>query len=388
MPRISLWKDKKSLNYKFFDNHARQAINIGGTLVYVHKYLGPKEKNVVNLNLEESPYDKISENLNEEEQIPDVFLNSSESSEITEMDIQDIFYLENRDRKYDPNIYEIKAHYNPTDVEFDLRQFGLMLANDTLNVTFHYNDMVERIGRRIIPGDVLEFPHLRQEQLDERKMAINKYYVVEDAHRPSNGYDVNWWNHLWAVRAVPIHNQQEYFDILEKEMENFYGEGTGETLADQISILDRELEITDNISKAAREEVGRRKFIHKHIYIVPRIDEQGREYPFDPRIDEYPVLAFGDGIPPNGTEVKKGTVFPENPVEGEYFLRTDYNPAILFQRKGNVWKRIEANWRTPWVPAHDSLKRFINQEGEMKHENTGKVLKKRQFVSRALKPDL
>lgn len=387
MPRINLWKSKKSLNYKFFDNHARQAINIGGTAIFVHKYIGPKEKNVVNLDNEDSFYDNINENINTEEESPEFSLNN-DNSETNETDIQDIFYLENRDRKYDPNIYELRGHYNPTDVDFDLRQFGLLLTNDTLNITFHYNDMVERLGRRIIPGDVLELPHLRQEQIDDTKFPVNKYYVVEDAHRPSDGYDVHWWNHLWRVRAVPINNQQEYFDILERELTDFYGDGTGEKLSQQISTENRDQEITDRILEAATRQVSRRKFMHKHIYIVPRIDEDGNEIPFDPSVDEYPVLAFGDGIPPNGIQVNSGNIFPENPSEGEYFLRTDYTPPVLFRRKGSVWVREEANWRTPWVPAHDSLKRFLNATGEIKHENTGKTISKRQPISRALKPNL
>ena len=71
--------------------------------------------------------------------------------------------MENRDRKYDPDVFELRGVYNVSDNDFDLTQFGLFLTNDTLFISFHINDMVERMGRRLMPGDVIELPHLRDE---------------------------------------------------------------------------------------------------------------------------------------------------------------------------------------------------------------------------------
>jgi len=40
MPRLSLWRENRSNDYKFFNDRAREQFTIGGTGINVHKYLG------------------------------------------------------------------------------------------------------------------------------------------------------------------------------------------------------------------------------------------------------------------------------------------------------------------------------------------------------------
>ena len=42
--------------------------------------------------------------------------------------------------------------YNVQDADFNLSQFGMFLQNDTLFLTVHLNDIVERIGRKPMSG--------------------------------------------------------------------------------------------------------------------------------------------------------------------------------------------------------------------------------------------
>jgi len=131
MPRISLWKDGRHTNdYKFHDRNISEQFTVGGTSMHVHKYLGPKEV---------SGSDDATQ--------PDI-LDPTESS------IQDILFLENRDRKYDPDIYNLRGMYRMSDTDFDLSQFGLFLASDTIFITFHLKDMYDMVGRKIMAGDV------------------------------------------------------------------------------------------------------------------------------------------------------------------------------------------------------------------------------------------
>ena len=74
--------------------------------------------------------------------------------------IQDLLFLENRDRKYEKDIYRLRGHYNVQNLDFDLSQFGLFLSNDTIFITVHYNDMIDILGRKMMVGDVIELPHL------------------------------------------------------------------------------------------------------------------------------------------------------------------------------------------------------------------------------------
>ena len=58
-----------------------------------------------------------------------------------------MLFLENRDRKYSKDIFELRAQYNLGDNDsFDLTQFGMFLANDTLFFNFHIESMVEALG--------------------------------------------------------------------------------------------------------------------------------------------------------------------------------------------------------------------------------------------------
>ena len=182
MPRLSLYKPFKGNDFKFMDRSIREQFDIGGVGVHVHKYLGPKAQTNGD-DPSEPDYGSGLEvnNITGQEDNPEGL--------IDETNIQDLLFMENRDRKYDPDVFELRGVYNVTDNDFDLTQFGLFLTNDTLFITFHTNDMVEKLGRRLMPGDVIELPHLRDELLlTAGKDAINKFYVVQDASRGSEGF--------------------------------------------------------------------------------------------------------------------------------------------------------------------------------------------------------
>ena len=178
MPRLSLYKPTKTNDYHYMDRNIREQFSIGGTGVHVHKYLGPavtQDKN-----------DPAQPNYIDVNRSTNGFINVNI---INETKVQDLLFMENRDRKYDKDIYELRGVYNVQDTDFDLTQFGLFLSNDMLYMTFHMNEMVEIMGRRLMPGDVLELPHLRDALLlNADKKAINKYYVVNDANRGAEGF--------------------------------------------------------------------------------------------------------------------------------------------------------------------------------------------------------
>jgi hypothetical protein len=54
----------------------------------------------------------------------------------------------------------------------------------------------------------------------------------------------------------------------------------------------------------------------------------------------------GSDIAPNGIPTGAGISFPQNPQVGDYFLRTDYLPQILYRWDGQLWIRISTNVRT------------------------------------------
>jgi hypothetical protein len=54
----------------------------------------------------------------------------------------------------------------------------------------------------------------------------------------------------------------------------------------------------------------------------------------------------GDGNAPNGFPTGAGIAFPQNPQVGDYFLRIDYLPQLLYRWDGRLWVRISENVRT------------------------------------------
>ena len=102
MPRLSLYKPERGQDYKFIDRQISEMFQAGGTDVYLHKYLGPK---------------------NAETGTADQPIYSTQSV----ANIQDLLFLENRDRKYDTEIYRIRGLYNVQNIDFNLSQFGLFI---------------------------------------------------------------------------------------------------------------------------------------------------------------------------------------------------------------------------------------------------------------------
>jgi hypothetical protein len=192
MPRLSLYRPEKGNDYKFLDRNISEMFQIGGTDLYFHKYIGP-------LNTPEG------------ESTPERPHYASQS----ETNIQDLLFLENRDRKYDSSIYTLRGIYNVADIDFNLSQFGLWLDNDTLTLTVHINDTVKLIGRKPLSGDVIELPHLRDEfALNNFDTALPRFYVIEDVGRASEGFSRTWYPHLYRLKLKKITDSQQYADIL------------------------------------------------------------------------------------------------------------------------------------------------------------------------------
>jgi hypothetical protein len=54
----------------------------------------------------------------------------------------------------------------------------------------------------------------------------------------------------------------------------------------------------------------------------------------------------GTSEAPNGFPTGAGIAFPQNPKVGDYFLRIDYLPQLLYRWDGRLWVRISQNVRT------------------------------------------
>ena len=329
MPRLSIFKPEKGNDYKFFDRTIREMFTVGGTDLHFHKYLGPYKQGDTNKDGAASPTQP-----------------NYATSETNERTIQDLLFLENRDREYSPDIYTVRGIYNVQDIDFNLSQFGMFLQNDTIFLTVHLNDIVERIGRKPMSGDVLEFPHMKDDfSLDASiPIALKRYYVIEDVNRAAEGFSQTWWPHLLRLKLKTLVDSQEFRDIL----------GDADTTGSLASYMST--------------------------FVNAVLDT--------PAGSHYGFYLDGDGTPPNGNPAGFGTSFPTSGVDkGDYFLRTDFLPNRLFRYDGLRWVKIEdsvritktnndsrANYKTKFI--NNSTTTTIN----------GLTVEQRQALTDALKP--
>lgn len=401
MPRLSLYRPEKGNDFKFIDKTVWEMFQVGGTDVFVHKYLGPGD--AVQGNTPSTPE----------------YLGGPNPFQI-----QDLLFLENRDRKYAPDVFILRGAYNVQDTDFNLSQFGLFLQNDTIFITFHISDTVEKIGRKLIAGDVIELPHLKDEHaLNDLQFALKRFYVIEEVTRAAEGYSVTWYPHLYRAKCKPLVDSQEFKQILDQVINTdsivgtwnsavTYYPGdivigpdgikytvlqevtgvlppnssvyeTASSLRDIMSTYEKEMQITQAVLDQAEADAPKSGYDTSKFYTVqrdeftgqaalvtvdattldasvqtqatdlngnPLIDSDGNPVYvgstastqfLSPDHDDYRGYLTEDGVPSNGAPLTAGIAFPLNPVLGQYCLRTDYLPNRLFRYTGARWQKIE-----------------------------------------------
>jgi len=167
------------------------------------------------------------------------------------------------------------------------------------------------MGRKLMSGDVLELPNLRDyNPLNETiPRALPRFYVIQDAAFASEGFSQTWLPHLWRVKCTPMVNAQEFNEITKEPFEpiniwdpgNFYPGGTtvlyGDkyyistknvppgtdihnsqywqeksnpaTLADKMSTRPKDLEINDALLAQAQADVPYSGYDTTKFYILP-----------------------------------------------------------------------------------------------------------------------
>ena len=383
MPRLSLYKPEKGKDYEFLDKTIQEMFTVGGTDVFVHKYLGPRNPDETEATADQPRYNAVKET-----------------------NIQDMLFMENRDRKYDPDVYVMRGIYNVQDVDFDMSQFGLFLQNDTLFMTLPINYSVKTLGRKIMSGDVLELPHLKDEHaLNDYSVALKRFYVVEDVNRASEGFSQTWYPHLYRIKMKQIVDSQEFKEILDLPTE----EGSSQTLRDVLSTYEREMQVNDAVVGQAEADAPKSGYDTSHLYTLQvdannnpelvttdeaTIDASVASGNLDasrvnqtPERSGYQGYLIGDGLAPNCEVFGHGISFPTASIEGDYFLRTDFMPNRLFRFDSRRWVKVEDAVRHNLTnsPTKNTQKgSFINNT---KTTNIGgDTVIERQAISKALKP--
>jgi hypothetical protein len=377
MPRLSLYKPERGQDYKFIDRQISEMFQVGGTDVYLHKYIGTQSTD-------------------------------SNGNIITKdhTQIQDLVLLENRDRKYDSSVYKLRGIYNVQNVDFNLSQFGLFIDNDTLYMTVHINDFIKYIGRKPMSGDVVELPHLRDEfAFNDYDVSLPRYYVIEDVGRASEGFSSTWYPHLYRLKIKKIVDSQQYADIFAQPI----SEGSSTTLQDLLSTRAKDLQINQGILDEAEAYTPLSGYETRQFFTLAVDPLTGRSVinqtaditNEDGSIDTvtadaiaavpvrpgYTGYLLGDGVPTNGSSFGSGIQFPDSAAQDDFYLRTDFMPNRLFRFDGSRWVKVEDAVRQTITntDSRNTLKTsFINNTNTT--TVAGETFPERSSLSEALKP--
>ena len=425
MPRLSLYRPNRTSDYQFLDRTITEMYTVGGVDIYCHKYMGP----IVDSSVDPGNNDATLPQYNSE----------------NPLFIEDLLLLENRDRAYDPDVYIMRGAYAQSDIDFDLTQFGLFLNNDTLFITFPYNKMIDTFGRKLMAGDVLELPNLKDYYPLNQNItrALPKYYVIQDAAYAAEGFSQTWLPHLWRVKATPMVNAQEYQQIINQpfmpdniwDNGNFYPAGDtvkvdGQyytasanvppgtditdpnywalvtkptTMGDVNSTRNKDLAINDALIIQANVDVPLSGYDNGNFYILPNTPDglfpadRGDAKYGQPTTDGETPTTFGytmgyltgDTAAPNGNPVTPGVSFPPSPSNGDYCLRLDYFPNRLFRYNGRIWTAVSDNVRTEldWGLSNETERSsFVNNPYTVSTSDQGNI-PSRQSLSELLKPE-
>lgn len=383
MPRISLWNPVKGADFNFTDRTVGENFRIAGDGILIHMYEGPTTD-----------------------------ANGSTDTSLTT--IQDLLFLTNSNRKYNPNVLELRGHHQPQDVNYDLSQFGIFLSSDTIRIQFHYNDMIDSLGRKLIAGDVLEFPSMRDIPIFDNAVGINRYYVVQDALYAAAGYGQKWFPHIWMVRAKLMTSSVEYSQIIDQaasgQTAGGVGQGIGimpEGFADTADSagnpglgckpdIKGSLDLFCKIIKINKAIITEAE---KNVFFDPKFFESANLYIY---LDEngYPIIGSnffsGDGAPPNlstnnndnltpsGPLLGAGVSFPHSMQDGEYYLRIDYFPEKLFQKQGSCYRLIEVDVLKHWTAYNRVLDTFIDSVKDTVLSD-GTIIPEKQAISQVVK---
>lgn len=356
-----LYQKERSQNYNYIDRVVKSYMEQGGALFHIYPMTAIVDSN--------GQSHKIGEK---------GFL------------VSDPVFNENPKRKYSRETFDLWGVTTMNTPQFSFSFSGLsLLDGDEKEISFHYNSMVAQLGRKIMIGDVIEWSWLRDLDILGIETGANKFYHVTSSERDEKGWAANYKYHLWKVKCKPITNAPEFSDLFNDGKENdFYedvnsGNGGGGLDPDNTT-TSNELDIMDKVLEEA-ELNGPSYRLHDehHVYL----DENNQLY-----VENRFIPQGIDGIP-NQLEcanIEFGEFFPENPKDGDYFLRVDYNPPRLFKRivsketNEGRWQLTEFDNREQWTGVPAILRSHINNDKTIILDD-GKEIKQRQNIKDLVK---
>ena len=172
---------------------------------------------------------------------------------------------------------------------------------------------------------------------------------------------------MWRCKLGQISDSQEYRDIIG------YGDEEDD-LRNIISTYKDEIDISDAIVQQAENNVPNDPYYADgaHLYV----DENAKGKPF---------IGTIEGAPNGAQLLGSGITFPLSAVDGDYFLRTDFNPSRIFKKQGTRWVKVADDSKRVFSSANRILDGFINNSTQTTNTD-GAVTNEKVNLSKVVKP--
>lgn len=259
-------------------------------------------------------------------------------------DIQDHLFLENRDRDYANASIQLKVSYTPVESISDLSKFGFQIA-DVYTFNTHFGTMVQKLGRPIVVGDVIELP--AEMQYDHNLKPVRKFLEVTDVAWASEGYTTTWKPTIYRFSAQHLIPGQEHRDLLGTIDTQKYVVDDGSFFEGIEQIQTAPLTTTERVQAEA-------------VQAVPEKGTNTREWADGTNQHGLPGSYGGvgtyveDGLPPDGAPYTSGFKLPDvaGQIDGNWF-RLEYDPKTniparlyKFTTMKNKWIYVETDRRS------------------------------------------
>jgi hypothetical protein len=287
--------------------------------------------------------------------------------------IQDLLYLENRDRDYSNVSVPLKCSYQPMDIIGDLGKFGFSIM-DMYAFTCSFARMVELLGRPIVIGDIIEV--VPEMQYDANLLPVKKYLEVSDCGWATDGFTPGWKPLLYRFQASQVNPSQENRQIFGTPNQPSYTIDDG-SFFDNINQQTTPPLISETIKAEAQDSVPRTgsdgaRTIASGTPLIPEethYDIRKPEVAMTMGRGEYDGrdLYIEDGLPPNNEPYTEGYQLPDltKAKDGEYF-RLNYPiesniPSRLFRFSAIKfkWIYIETDCRQTYSSHKPSVRNAL-----------------------------
>lgn len=249
--------------------------------------------------------------------------------------IQDTLYMENRDRDYANASIQLKVAYQPFDGMNDLSKFGFQIA-DVYTFTTSFAEMVRRLGRPIVVGDVIELPS--EMQYDHNLRPVRKFLEVSDVAWSAEGFTTGWKPIMYRFTAQQLIPSQEHRDILGTADTQKYVVDDGTFFSGIEQIQTAPLTVTEANRADAIEAVPEKGTnVREAASGTNRFNAPGTYDGVGPYVE--------DGLPPDGQAYTEGFKLPDvaSATDGDYF-RLNYDPKLFIAPRLYKFSGIKNKW--------------------------------------------